>query len=112
MSALERRAIGNVEVGSAIGVDELESRFETAILPSRCLVEALPSIVLNDEEIGELHHGRRIGREASRLEPPNWPAQPAEDEVAGIDAAGRVVTILQATPNGKFRPLRNFPRSD
>ena len=112
MAALERKSIGNLDVTTAIDVDEIEHRLTEIMLSPRFLVDAVPSILLSDEEIVELHHGRTVRGEKRRIEPPCWPDEQSRQDIAGVDHTGRVVTILQATPDGEFRPLRNFSLSD
>lgn len=112
MSALEREAIGNLDVNTAIDVDDIEDRVEQLLLSPRHLVDAISWISLSDEEIIELHHGRNILRDETRIEPARWPDQHSQRDIAGVDHTGRVVAILRATQDGEFRPLRNFPLSD
>ncbi len=112
MTALERKSIGNLDVSTAIDVDEIEDRIEQVLLSPRHLVDAITWISLSDEEVLELHHGRTISRQEQRIEPARWPDEHSSRDIAGIDRTGRVVAILQATPDGQFRPLRNFPSSD
>jgi tRNA pseudouridine55 synthase len=112
MAALERISIGNINVGTAVDVDDIEDRIEQVLLSPRSLVDAVSWISLSDAEVVELHHGRTIRRDEGRIEPARWPDEHSLRDVAGIDHTGRVVAILQATPDGRFRPLRNFPLSD
>jgi tRNA pseudouridine55 synthase len=112
MSALERKSIGSLDVSTAVDVDDIEERVKQLLLPTRPMIDAISSISLSDEELVELHHGRRICRDEERIEPPRWPDEHSSRDVAGIDPTGRVVSILRATPEGEFRPLRNFPLSD
>jgi tRNA pseudouridine55 synthase len=116
MSALERKSIGTLDVSTAVDVDDIkgdiEGQINQLLLSPRPLIDAISSISLSDEEIVELHHGRTIHREAGRIEPPRWPDEHSSRDVAGIDPTGRVVSILRATPEGPFRPLRNFPLPD
>ncbi len=112
MAALERKSIGNINVSTAVDVDDIEDRIEQVLLSPRSLVDAVSWISLSDAEIVELHHGRTILRDEGRIEPARWPDEHSQRDVAGIDRSGRVVAILQATPDGRFRPLRNFPLSD
>ncbi len=112
MAALERKGIGNLDVSTAVDVDEIEDRLDQVLLSPRLLVDALTSISLSDEEVRELHHGRAIPRQEQRIEPACWPDEHSWRDTAGMDSTGRVVAVLQATPNGLFRPVRNFPSSD
>jgi tRNA pseudouridine55 synthase len=112
MTALERTAIGSLEASSAIDIDTLEAPIEPLLLPARTLIDAISRILLSDGEIVELHHGRTIVRDEGRIKPPRWLDQHSQRDIAGVDRNGRVVSILRATPEGRFRPLRNFPLSD
>lgn len=111
MSALERTRIGDLDVSTAVGVDEIEGRLDEVLLPARHLVGALTSVSLSDEEVIELHHGRTIAYEESRIQSARWSDEHSAAETVGVDQAGRVVSILQADSSGRFCPVRNFPRS-
>lgn len=111
MSALERTRIGDLDVSTAVGVDEIEGRLDEVLLPARHLVGALTSVSLSDEEVIELHHGRTIAYEESRIQSARWSDEHSAAETVGVDQAGRVVSILQADSSGRFSPVRNFPRS-
>jgi len=111
MSSLERVSIGELDVSTAINVDDIENQLDKVLLSPRPLVEAISWISLSNEEVVELHHGRTIRREENRIESPRWEDEYSWRDVAGVDPEGRVVAIMQATQDGRFRPLRNFPLS-
>ena len=111
MASLERISIGELDVRTAIDVDDIENQLDEVLLSPRPLVEAISWISLSNEEVVELHHGRTILREERRIEPPRWSDENSWRDVAGVDPEGRVVAIMQATRDGRFRPLRNFPLS-
>ncbi len=112
LAALERTEIGSLDLSAAVDVDQLESRIQELLLPPRLLVEALPWISLTPGEIQELHFGRTVNPTERQVHPPTWPGEIISAEIAGMDEDERVVSILQATETGAFRPLSNFSRSD
>lgn len=110
LAALERTCYGSLDVNGGVDVDDLEDRIHDLLLPPRLLVEALPWIVLTADEIRRLHHGLTVHPTATEVHPPTWPQPGVLPEIAGLDASGRVVSILQATETGEYRPLSNFLR--
>jgi tRNA pseudouridine55 synthase len=112
MQALERTQVGSFDDTTAVHVDELEGRVEELLLSPRLLVEALPSLTLTSDEIRRLHDGLLVELTAPQVQPPVWPTDAAAPELAGLDDAGRVVSIVQAAEPGKFRPVCNFPWSE
>jgi tRNA pseudouridine55 synthase len=112
LAALERTEIGSLEVSAGVDVDQIENRIQELLLPPRLLIEALPWISLTQDEIQELHFGRTVNPTGRQVHPPTWPGESDSAEIAGLDEDGRVLSILQATETGAFRPLSNLPRSD
>jgi tRNA pseudouridine55 synthase len=100
MSALERIATGRFRVEDAADPRQLTPESCSARLqPLACAVEMLPKVVLSPAEILRIQHGLDICRES-------W--QPAE-EIAALDDAGRLVSILGPRDGAVWRPLRNLP---
>jgi tRNA pseudouridine55 synthase len=98
MSALVRREIGPFHLESALEEDALTAETIAAHLrPASDAVGALASITVTPEEATELSHGRRIANGASL----------AAEEIAALDASGRLVAILE--PDGeRLKPTRVF----
>lgn len=112
MAALERTQIGSFDDTTAVNVDELQGWINELLLPARLMVEALPSLTLTSDETRRLHDGLTVELTAPQVQPPLWPPDAAAPELAGLDERGRVVSIVQATEHGKFRPVCNFPWSE
>lgn len=101
MSALQRTAIGDFSVGSAVELDDLTAKsLPEHLRPATAAVAALPSIRVSEAETNELLSGRRIDNHF----------EVTGVEIAAIDPHGDLVSILAAETSGALRPLRNFPR--
>jgi tRNA pseudouridine55 synthase len=100
MSALVRTAVGDFRIEEAADPCQLTPESCQARLePLVRAVEALPKIVLAAEEITRLQNGLTILRDIPS----------AAAEMAALDAAGRLVSIVGPADHGTLRPLRNFP---
>ncbi len=99
MSNLDRTAIGDFRTGNTCQVDELTAdRLAEQLLPARLAVADLPTVELDDEQLGRIRHGMTIDN--------RWEVQ--GDEVAAVDRHGQLVAILTARRGGTLGPLRNF----
>jgi len=100
MSALERTAIGGFRIAEAADPWQLTAESCAArLLPLACAVTQLPTIVLSADEIVRIQHGLTIVRDAL----------PAAQEIAALDATGRLVAVVGPQEQGVLRPLRNLP---
>jgi len=113
MSALTRTAIGEFLIGEAVDPTTLDhSSLAAHLLPPLLAVAGLPRIVLSDEEMSEIRHGRTIVNRslpAARCLPPA--ALPRDAEIAAVDSAGRLVAILTRREADRLGPLRNLLES-
>ena len=102
MSGLVRTAVGSFRIEEAISPEDLSPENWTGhLLPMVRAVESLPRCELTAAEIAEVRAGRAIPREV---------AGSAEGgDIAGVDAAGRLVAILKRRGPGLLGPARNFP---
>ena len=98
MSALERIAIGSFRVADAMSLDELSVESITArLIPPQQAVTSLPQTALSADEVQQLENGTMIQR--SDLD---------AEEIAAVDADGRLIAILTVHGNGMYRPAKNF----
>lgn len=100
MSALERTAIGQFRIEEAVSPDPLTAENWTQHLhPPLAAVAALPQIELSAEEVALVRAGQFV---------PNRHGSP-KPEIAGVDAAGRLISILRPRHGGMLGPSRNLP---
>jgi tRNA pseudouridine55 synthase len=100
MSALERTAVGGFLIEQAADPRSLTAESCAARLePLVRAVTMLPTVVLSAEEVVRIGHGLRIRKDDV----------PAGQEIAAVDAAGRLAAILGPAGDGTLRPLRNLP---
>jgi tRNA pseudouridine55 synthase len=100
MSALVRTAVGDFTVEDALPLSELSSeRLVARLWPPGRAVAGLPRVDLSAEEARDVAHGLFLPARA------DWQA----DELAAFDPAGRLVSILERRPDGRFGPRCNFP---
>ena len=99
MTALERTAIGSWTVAEAVAPD-----FDTPQDVNNSLLNPVPllgnyeQLVLNEQQQGELMHGRRISLQDSDAE-----------EVLGISQDGELLTVLNRVEQSDFfKPVKNF----
>lgn len=103
MSALERTAIGGFRVQDGVELDGLTpENVADVLMKPRHAVSELPTVELTSEEI------RRVGN--GMLIDDRWHLQC--DEVAALDASGRLLAILAPRGSQRLRPARNFPSAD
>ncbi|HBO45882.1 MAG TPA: tRNA pseudouridine(55) synthase TruB [Planctomycetaceae bacterium] len=105
MSALTRTAIGDFALVDAVDPMTLDNdSLERHLLPSLRAVAGLPRVVLSSAELTEVGHGRTI--------PYRRPDDAAEavsgDEIAALDAQGRLAAILEVRQEGVLAVVRNF----
>ena len=101
MSALVRTAVGDFQIGQSTDPRQLTGQnWRDHLLPPLRAVESLARVELSAEEVPLVRQGRTISRETS---------QPAGEEFAAVDRAGRLVAILTCPAAGLLRPLRNLP---
>ncbi len=99
MSALVRTAIGQFRIEDALPPEKLNAdNISDHLLPAAAAVSMLPQLTLTDEEIARLRNGLAIAK----------PEAPQAEELAGLDAQGRLVALLTTAAPGVIRPLRNF----
>ena len=107
MSALVRDRVGSFHIEDAVDPNELSSEnWPDYLLPPLRAVESLPRVELSPEDVQRVRRGQTI-RRPHQPEPSHQPEQ--SQEIAGLDVAGRLVSVL--TPRGRdlLGPLRNLP---
>lgn len=109
MSALTRTAIGNFQIEQSVDPNVLDCSNLTGWLqPPLAAVECLPRIRLSAEEVTRVRNGQFIelpNKEASGIAA----SLKCVEEIAALDAAGRLVAILAGDGSGRLRPTRNLP---
>jgi tRNA pseudouridine55 synthase len=100
MSALVRTAIGGFRLDDAVDLASLtqENLASKLLSPLLALVD-LPQITVQEDQRRRLAQGLTIDD--------CWAAE--GPELAAIDAAGRLCSIVAPRENGQLGPLRNFP---
>jgi tRNA pseudouridine55 synthase len=99
MSALVRTSIGQFRIEDALPPERLNAdSISQHLLPAADAVSMLPRVELTDEEIARLRNGLAIAK----------PDAPQAEEIAGLDAKGRLVALLATAAPRVLRPLRNF----
>ncbi|MCL4204990.1 MAG: tRNA pseudouridine(55) synthase TruB [Pirellulaceae bacterium] len=100
MSALVRTAIGGFRLDDAMDLDSLTAENLASKLLSPLLAVAdLPQITVSDDQRRRLSQGLTIDDCGTA----------ARSELAMIDAAGRLCSIVAPRENGQLGPIRNFP---
>lgn len=100
MSALIRTAIGDFRVEDALDVESLTSdNLASKLLSPLKGLTNLPHITLDENERRRLSQGLAIED--------RWTV--GAEELAAIDSAGRLCSILSAAAGRQLRPNRNFP---
>ena len=99
MSALERTEIGPFHVDQGIDPTSLsQETLPKTLLPASCAVADLPSLIVSEDEVEELRHGRFLTR----------PDAPTGKELAALDTAGGLVALLKPRGGDRFQPVRVF----
>lgn len=94
LAALRRTESGGFREGDAVLLEAVATRGVDALLPMERLLTAVPAVVLNEEGLAAVRHGRVVSRD---LAASGFPTQPL-DRVRLLDAAGRLVAL--AVPRG------------
>ena len=101
MSALTRTAIGPFCLPDAVDPQQLTAdNLPGHLLPMSAMVQTLPQVVLSADDIGRIRNGLTI---------PRKPSTPEAEEIAALDAEGRLVAILRPRSPELWGPLRNLP---
>lgn len=99
MSALERTAIGDFTIASAIDLSDLaEDSLTTHLLPAEAAIQHLDSVELSGDEIALINNGLTIDR----------PEHGFSGEIAALDAAGHLVAIVAPRTPDHLRPISNL----
>jgi tRNA pseudouridine55 synthase len=100
MSALVRTAIGGFRLDDAVDLESLTAENLASKLLSPLLAVAdLPQITVSDDQRRRLSQGLTIDDCGTA----------DRSELAVIDAAGRLCSIVAPRENGQLGPIRNFP---
>ncbi|MGE0606256.1 MAG: tRNA pseudouridine(55) synthase TruB [Pirellulales bacterium] len=100
MSALARTAIGDFRLENAVAPEQLtRDNIGQFLLPPRAAIVGLPSLLVDEQESRRLANGQLLER----------PDCVHTGETAAIDAAGRLVALLQPRGDGWLKPTRTFP---
>jgi tRNA pseudouridine55 synthase len=98
MSELCRTAVGQFTLDAAARLEDLNAaNIHGAMLPPELAVAHLPRLVLTDQEVVHIGHGRFLERGGEQF----------GEQIAAFDATGRLVAILAADLGGRLRPVRN-----
>ena len=101
MSELVRTAIGRFRLEEAVDPSRLtKQNWTDLLLPPLWAVDALPRVELAGGEIARIRNGQTISGKGSPS-----PSQ----ELAAVDASGRLVAILQSRGGDLLGPVRNLP---
>ena len=104
MSQLVRTAIGSFRVEEALDPQQLtRENWSGSLLPALRAVESLPRVELTSAEVAKIGTGQAIAKQIPT---------PDIREIAAVDAAGRLASILVPRGPGLLGPLRNFPVDD
>jgi tRNA pseudouridine55 synthase len=113
MTALERTRVGSFHVAQGVGPAELRADGCAAHLQApSCLVDALPRLTVNGDDLRELQHGRAIEMRDRQIENPSPTPEPAQGEIAAFDAEQNLVAILRQRQPGLLYPVRNFTQPE
>lgn len=121
MSALTRTAVGAFHLEQSVAPDVIiNGDWSQWIEPPLRAVASLPRVVLSDEQLVRTRNGMPIelkhplNRCMSSDKTPNSIKQGTNaiaecvEEIAALDAAGRLAAILVPLGDGRVRPRRNF----
>jgi tRNA U55 pseudouridine synthase TruB len=101
MSALERTAVGNFHVQTALALDDLTPEaLHQHLQPALAAVPNLPRRSVTAEQVSALRHGRPITLDGG--------AASTGGEYAAVDVASEVVGILREKRAGEFWPHINL----
>jgi tRNA pseudouridine55 synthase len=98
LTVLRRTASGMSDVAAALSLDEVAQRVrdgEQVLAPPTCLVAHLAHVVLNEQDVMAIRHGKTV-------------AGSGDGEVALLDGAGQLVAIAEAAA-GKVKPVVVLP---
>jgi tRNA U55 pseudouridine synthase TruB len=99
MSSLERTAIGDFTVESAIDLNDLtENSLTKHLLPAVFAVRHINSLVLTNAEIHQISNGLTIER----------PHHGFNGDIAAFDTAGHLVAIVAPRSPDQLRPISNL----
>ena len=102
MSALVRTAIGDFRLEEAVELQQLTGRDWAGYLrPPLDAIGSMVRIELSVDEITRIRSGQAISAPAATGTP--------TEEIAAVDAAGRLIAILTARGPGLLGPSRNLP---
>ena len=108
MTALCRTAVGRFQLSDALALDEVST--ESIVANLRDPVEAvheLPRRRLNASEVALLARGQPIETGVIGSKPT---VTENTQEIAGLDARGKLVALLHRWEDGSLWPAKNFPR--
>ncbi len=99
MSKLERTAIGDFSVESAIDMSDLtEDSLAKHLLPAEAAVRHLPAVELTADEVHKIGNGLTIER----------PEHGFISDIAAFDAAGHLIAIVAPRSPDQLRPISNL----
>lgn len=99
MSALERTAIGDFKVESALELrDVSEDSLTEHLCPPEAAIQQLATVVLTADEVLLINNGRTIDR----------PKHGFSGELAAMNAAGHLVAIVAPRTPNHLRPISNL----
>lgn len=104
MTKLTRTSIGGFRSDQAIGLDELQSieDVEACLMNPTIGLKHMPQVQLSDIQLRDLIHGKSIALETSGDD-----LLHAKD-LLGLDATGRLRSIMRRRDDGSWIPHRNF----
>ncbi|MBI2479037.1 MAG: tRNA pseudouridine(55) synthase TruB [Planctomycetia bacterium] len=99
MSALERTAIGDFTIESALELRDVSAEsLAASLLPAEAAIQHLQSVELTQDEVHLINNGRTIDR----------PRHGFSGEVAALDDAGHLVAIVAPRTPDHLRPISNL----
>lgn len=99
MSQLVRTAIGGLTVESALAFDDLSlDSMQNNLFAPAIAIQHLPRLVLTDAEVVQLGNGLTIER----------PLHGLTGDIAGFDATGELIAILNPRTPDSMRPIANL----
>lgn len=99
MSSLERTAIGDFTVESAMDLRDISAdALAKHLFPAETAVRHLPTVALTNDEVRRISNGLTIERSKHGF----------QDDVAAFDASGYLVAILAPPSYDHLRPINNL----
>lgn len=93
LTALRRTSVGALTLDQAVPLDEVDRRWEAAVVPAAVALRHLPSVLVDDETVASVSHGARL---AQRLDPGIENDQP----YLVVDGEDRLIAVYRNAGHG------------